>query len=539
VIAIFETYWTALVAWLESSPALVAGWVLGAALFAILATVILQRLLPRAATDNPVRRVAQNSAFPIAAALANKGLDLAFAMVMLRVLGPADAGKYAWVGVVVGYLDILLGFGTNTWLTREVARHPEGLGRHLGRVLAARAVLWMGIGSITLLLIGPLARLADVTPDMGLALALLTLAMAPSGLAAALSAVLQGCERMEYPAAVTVVTTILKVVLGLLALALGYGFVGLAAVALVVNVVTAGSLAVLYWDLLGWPRLRAAPRASVSLIGASYPFMLNNLLANLFFRIDSLLLRPLAGDAALGWYNAAYRVLDGLNLIPAHFTLALFPMLARRGEADRQALALVYQRALKVLLTLGLPIAVGVALLAEPLVLLVAGPAYVPQAEWALRTLIWFLPFSFVNGVTQYVLIAVDRQRFLTLAFLVATTFNLAANLVLIPRAGYLGAALVTVLSEVVLLGPFWWAVTRHLPPVSVLRVAWRPTLAAAVMAAVLVPVAQWSWLLSIPAGAVAYGALLARLGGLDADDRAVWQRLRRRDVVPGPGDRG
>ena len=51
--------------------------------------------------------MAQNSAFPIAAALASKGLDLAFAMVMLRVLGPADAGKYAWVGVVIGYLDFV------------------------------------------------------------------------------------------------------------------------------------------------------------------------------------------------------------------------------------------------------------------------------------------------------------------------------------------------------------------------------------------------------------------------------------------------
>ena len=86
-----------------------------------------------------------------------------------------------------------------------------------------------------------------------------------------------------------------------------------------------------------------------------------------------------------------------------------------------------------------------------------------------------------MNGVTQYVLIAVDRQRFLTIAFLIATAFNLVANLVLIPRASYLGAALVTVLSEVVLLGPFWWAITRSLAPVSLSPLVWRPAVAAAV----------------------------------------------------------
>jgi O-antigen/teichoic acid export membrane protein len=505
----------------------VAGWVALAAAFALGSTWLLQRLLPRAATDNPVRRVAQNSAFPMATALANKGLDLAFAIVMLRVLGPAAAGAYAWVGVVVGYLDILLGFGMNTWLTREVAREPARLGRELGRVLGARAVFWLGVVAVTLLLAGPLAGPLDVTPEKAWALLLLALAMAPAGLSAALTAVFQAYERMEYPAAVTVVTTVLKVALGLLALGLGYGYVGLAAVALGVNLVTLGALAVLFADLVGWPRLRVAPRAGLALVGEAYPFMMNNLLASLFFRLDSLLLPPLAGDVALGWYSAAYRVVDGFNLIPANFTLALFPLLARQGQADRAALGRVYGRAIKLLLAVGVPICVGTALLAEPLVTFFAGAAYVPQAAWALRVLIWFLPFSFVNGVTQYVLIAVDRQRFLTIAFLVATVFNLAANLVLIPRTSYLGAALVTVLSEIVLLGPFWWAITRSLPPVSLWRLAWRPALAAAGMAAVVVPVSAWSWLLSIPAGAAAYFALLAALGGFDADDRALLRRLR------------
>jgi O-antigen/teichoic acid export membrane protein len=505
----------------------VAGWVALALVFAAASTWLLRRLLPRAATDNPVRRVAQNSAFPMAAALGNKALDLAFAIVMLRVLGPGDAGAYAWVGVVVGYLDILLGFGMNTWLTREVARQPEQLGRELGRVLGARAVFWLGVVLATLALAGPLAAPLDVTPAKALALLLLALAMAPAGLSAALTAVFQAYERMEYPAAITVMTTVLKVALGLLALGLGYGFVGLAAVALAVNVLTLGALAVLFVDLVGWPRLRLAPRAGLGLVGDAYPFMMNNLLASLFFRLDSLLLPPLAGDVALGWYSAAYRVVDGFNLIPANFTLALFPLLARRGQADRAALARVYRRALKVLLGLGVPLCVGTALLAEPLVLFFAGPAYVPQAAWALRVLIWFLPFSFINGVTQYVLIAVDRQRFLTIAFLVATAFNLAANLLLIPRGSYLAAALVTVLSEVVLLGPFWWAVTRSLPPVSLGQLAWRPALAAAGMAVVVAPLATWSWPLSIPVGAAVYGALLAALGGFDADDRALWRRLR------------
>ena len=54
----------------------------------------------------------------------------------------------------------------------------------------------------------------------------------------------------------------------------------------------------------------------------SFPLMVNGLLNQLFFKIDVLLLKPLAGDLALGWYSTAYKVIDGLQVIPASFVLS-------------------------------------------------------------------------------------------------------------------------------------------------------------------------------------------------------------------------
>ena len=477
-----------------------------------------------------MRRVAQNSAFPIVAALGNKGLDLAFALIALRVLGPADAGRYAFVGVVALYLDILLGFGMNTWLTREAARQGERWRTDLARVLRARAALWVLLTVATTAGAAAAATASMISGAEALALGLLAIALAPSGAAAALSALFQAFERMEYPAAVTVQTTVLKVALGLLALALGYGFVGLAAVAIGVNVLTLLSLLVLLRTLALPASADGASAAQDSLLGllrSTSPFMVNNLLASVFFRADLFLLRPLAGETAAGWYSAAYRVVDGLTLIPAYFTLALFPGLARRALLDRAALARVYARALKALLTLALPASVAIWLLAEPLVELLAGRAYLPQSAWALAVLIWFLPFSYINGVTQYVLIALDRQRFLTAAFLLATVVNLGANLVLIPRFGLLAAAALTVVSELVLLGPFLWAVRRELPELRLLPLAWRPVLAAAAMGTAMAPLVPSAWPLALPLGAAVYAAVLLALGGVDAEDRALLRRLR------------
>jgi O-antigen/teichoic acid export membrane protein len=88
---------------------------------------------------------------------------------------------------------------------------------------------------------------------------------------------------------------------------------------------------------------------------------------------------------------------------------------------------------------------------------------YLPYSAVALQILIFFLPFSFVNGVTQYVLIALDRQRLITGAFALTLVFNVAANLAFVPLLGINGAAIVTVLSEIVLLVPFAIWIRREL----------------------------------------------------------------------------
>jgi len=59
----------------------------------------------------------------------------------------------------------------------------------------------------------------------------------------------------------------------------------------------------------------------------------------------------------------------------------------------------------------------------------------------------------------------IDRQRWLTGAFIAAALFNIGANLLAVPVFGIYGAAAVTVLSELVLLGPFLWWTARELGP--------------------------------------------------------------------------
>jgi len=481
--------------------------------------------------DSPLQRVARNSLFPMATSFLNKLLDLAFALYYLRVLGSEGVGGYTFAVVIWGYLDILSNFGLGTILTREVARDRSVAGRYLAATLLLRLTLWTGSLLLAGLLVGPAAGPLGIGRDVAWAILLLAVGLLPSLVAATLTSLFQAYERFEQPAMVTVFSQILKIGLGVAALAAGWGFVGLAGVSVAVNLATAAALLALVRTELPVlkyePRMPDArpsvpvpdPRFCWKLLVLSYPLMLNNLLNSVFYRVDSLMLKPMAGDRALGWYGTAYKFIDGLGIISSSFTLALFPLLSRYAQSSEERLARIFSLALKLLLAVSLPIAVGTTLIAHEIILLFAGPDYLPQSAVALQMLIWFLPFSFVNGATQYLLIAINQQRYITFSFLLAAGFNVVANLLLIPRFGFMGAAATTVASEWILMIPFWHRVRRHLPPIPLLQLAWPPLLASAVMGLWVWALRDWSLPLAVVVAPPLYGAALLAVRGFDREE--------------------
>ena len=146
-------------------------------------------------------------------------------------------------------------------------------------------------------------------------------------------------------------------------------------------------------------------------------------------------------------YGLAYRVLEGLMVLPAYFMLALFPEIARLTE-DRARVDGIVTAALA--RDGGVRAAACVVLgivFADDIVAVIGGDAFA-DAAWVLRILMLALGISYVNGVYGNALLAIGRQDALFKWSLVILGFNLAANLALIPPFGVVGASIAVVLSE-------------------------------------------------------------------------------------------
>jgi len=473
-----------------------------------------------------IQRVLKNALTPMGTSFLNKGVDTAFAMVMLRILGPEGQGKYGFAIFIVGYFEIVTNFGLDTLLTREVAKDPSQGNRYLSNTAILRLLILLGVLPLLFIFLAVWRGLFALSGDTIAAILLLTFSLIPSNISAALSSLFRAHEKMEYPAAITTVSTILKVTLGLLALLLGFGFVGLAGVSVIVNLVTLLILLYLVIKTFFRPQLEFNPPFSKEMLGLSYPLMINHLLATLFFRVDVTLLQPMKGNTVVGWYTAAYKFIDGVNIIPSAFTIAIFPIISRFAQDARESLIKAYTLAIKALLIVSLPLALLVTFYARGLILIFGGSEYLPHSAIALSLLIWYAPLGFINSVTQYLLIAIDQQRFLIRAFLIGLAFNIVANLIFIPSYGYQAAAVITILSEIALFLPFYYGVRKHLTSIPWLSLAWRPALSTLLMGAFLWWFRRLNFLLLVPSSLLLYLATLVALGTFEREEIAIIREL-------------
>ncbi|MCP4429304.1 MAG: oligosaccharide flippase family protein, partial [Chloroflexi bacterium] len=476
------------------------------------------------------RSLAKNSLVPVILNIVNKFVDFAFAAFYLRFLGPVEAGSYSYAIATAGFFDIVSNFGLNILLTRDVSQDRSQASRYLLNT----SVLRLGTGFV-----GALPILAWVwftslganppTGDEVTAVILIMVGMVFSGMAQGVTGLFYVHEKAEVPAAMTTATTILKVGFGVVALLVGYGFVGLAAVSILTNIITLAVLTVLAFrnfELPGPWRVDWALQRQM--IGKGYPLMLIHLLQTVFISIDVLLLRNMLdnGQEVVGWYNSAYKWFNALQIVPSFFTLALFPVISREIQRSMDAARRMYRLSLKLMLLLALPIAVLITFWATPLTLLLAGEEFLPHGAIALQIVVWSIPFGWLNSVTNYVLIALGLERMQPRAFAIAVLFNIIANLLFIPRFGYIAASVTTILSELVLMALFAFYLRQKMSGMDWGGLLIRPLLAAAIMTLAAFLGNQIHIFVGLAAGLVAYPAGLWLLRVLGEEERHILRSI-------------
>jgi O-antigen/teichoic acid export membrane protein len=160
--------------------------------------------------------------------------------------------------------------------------------------------------------------------------------------------------------------------------------------------------------------------------------------------LDRLLLAGMAGIEEVGLYGAAAKVALGLGLLATVFLLAWLPF-ALKVQREIYARRL-YGDMLTVVAALGAAATIVAAVVAEPIVALIAGRQFLSAAP-----VVWMLVGSTVlNTIYTMLVIGLQLGRRTSLVSLttgIAAVANVFVNLALIPVYGFLGAGVATIIA--------------------------------------------------------------------------------------------
>ncbi len=375
-----------------------------------------------------------------------KACRLLLMVVAAPLLGAAAFGSYQFAFAATTMLALCTDLGMSVWTTRALARD-----RSRAPVIVATALrlrLWISLPY--LLVVAAAAGLAG-PGDTRAALAWLGLAALVNGVIDYLLAIFRGFERLADEARLNVARALLIAVAGLAALAARRSVAALA-VGLLVGMAASGLYGLRLLrrgyglDVRAGRFDRALARAAAR---EALPLWLAMLFSLLYFKGDVVILKAFASDAEVGAYSAAYKIFEGMMIVPAVVLAATFPPLAR--AKDDPARQRRWETAVVALL-LALGAAAGFAVYAGsgPIVALVYRSGFA-RAVPSLRVLAGALPILFVNyGLTHFLIARDLERRNLQFAALMLVV-NVAANLLLIPRFAGPGAAWATLVTEAAL----------------------------------------------------------------------------------------
>lgn len=466
----------------------------------------------------------KNATFITLGEIALKAITFLFNVYVVRTLGGEGFGQYSIVLAYVGLFQIMAELGITQYVMREIAQDRGKTSALFWNLVALRFLL-----ALHAMLVIPLsAMIVGYSPKFVLGIFIYSVTFLLSAFLAPLVTVLTAYERLDYISGLNVLGRLLFVILGAAVLFQGWGFIAL----IIVGIITLiPQIAVAIWVIqrrhIAILPFQLQPRTWPSLLKAGLPFGIISLTLSIAFSIDTVMLSLYQPEEVVGWYNVAYGLVFSVTFLFGGFKEAIVPSLSRTYVNNPVQVERWYYRSFKFITMLSLPIAVGGMLLAYPLIRFLYTDAFAPSAL-ALQILIWDVPFILYASFCGNMTTIVSEERAAARIYTINAVANVILNLYAIPRFGLVGAALVTVVTDLIGSLQFYFLLRGKLNLPSMTSTFIRILIASVLMGVAISLVNDLNLFVLIGFGAVLYTGLILILRLIDDTERATILSLLR-----------
>ncbi len=471
-----------------------------------------------------LRRIVNNTLISLLGQLMTWTSTLILTIAYGRFLGDVKFGELYFAMSFVSLVGFPVEFGFNQQLTRDVAEDPKKSQAYLWNTLLMKAVLWILLYSIILLL----AWILGYDQEERSIVAISGITLLSGAIVNTFASLHYAYERTLFPSIGMMIEKGLSACVGFILLKNG------APVQVMAFVLLGGSLIDAIWQSVWFFRLvgkhvifdKAIMR---KLVVGSIPFVVYGVLGVIYYRIDTVLLSLMSNTAVVGWYGAGYRLFDTLLFIPNLILNAvMYPVFSKLSASSRSALKMAVEKCMNLLLICVIPIAALLIVAAPNIIGFLYHRAEFNNTIPVLQALAPGLVFLYINTLFGNIIVSTKGEKKIPIMAAIALIFNLGLNLYLIPIYRHIGAALVTSLTELLLLCVSAFFVPNYLLPWRSLKVGGKALISTLIMTLAAFFLRNFSIFVILPVALLIYVGITTLIGTIPREDvQALHKAIR------------
>ena len=443
-------------------------------------------------------------------------------IIIARYLGVSDYGIVSFAISFTTLIGILMDLGISTYIVRELAKNKSLITKYFNNIFLFKVILAIGLfflSGIILILFGYSNLKILVTM-------IFTVELIVMSLTGFLIGVFFFFLKVKYQAIGSILNSILLLIGILITINFDWGVVSIAVAYTVAYSIYFTYMLLNYFKYFNFPNFELDFNFIKEVVKGAIPFGLTQFFYSIYFSIDIVMLSYLTGDYSTGIYKSAYNIIYVFTTFFIVYQGVAFPVMSKFFKESQNLIKVSYELSVKYLLLIIIPLSIGIFLYARPLVDLIYSNNF-SLASTPVQILIWSVSFLFVNGAASILLNAIDKEKIVTKIYILAAIFNIFLNLILIPMFNYDGAAIATVLSEMLItvLTLYHIFKTDYKPDLGLLKSIIKLIVCGLILAIILkfINVSMW---LAIPIGFIVYLVSLLITKSVDDTDKYIIKEL-------------
>ncbi len=393
------------------------------------------------------QKIAKNTTVLLISQLISYMLSFFYTIYTARYLGVEGFGILSLALAITGIFGILMDIGLTQLTVREVSRDKSIANKYLNNIISIKfllSFLTFGVIFLVINIIGYPQQTSDVVY-------IITLSIIIGAFTGIFNSIFQAFEKMEYQSVGTILNSVLMFTGIVLIIFYKLNILAFASIYLLASILVLVYSFTIFFKSFFLPKIEFDTNFWKSMIKQALPFGFAGIFVTIYYMIDSVMLSIMVGNTAVGFYNAAYRLVFVFLSFYSVYVIAIFPVMSSFYGNAKESLKIASIRSIKYMLMISIPIAIGIAMLADKIILLIYGSAYITSIL-ALQILVWTIIFMYVNGICGNLLGAINKQPIMTKLTAMAAALNIILNIFLIHAYSFIGASVATVITEFAIL---------------------------------------------------------------------------------------